>query len=246
MGPALEIRNLTLRFGGATALSALDLSVAPGTVLGLAGPNGSGKSSLLNVLTGHYAAEGSILLDGRPLDALSTPDRIRAGVARTFQTPRAYRRMTVRDNLHAACHALRPVLVSRAARRRVAQDMDARLERFGLAHRAGLMPDALTPAEMRRLELARADATGARLLLLDEPAAGATGDEAHALGRLLADHLLPGRTVILIEHRMDLLRALCDRIAVLRAGRLLTTGPWDSVMAQGDVRACLLGEAADA
>ena len=93
MGASLDIKGLTLRFGGVTALDALDLSVGSGTVLGVAGPNGSGKSSLINVLTGHYPANGTISLDGQPIEHLTTPERARLGIVRTFQTPRVYRRI---------------------------------------------------------------------------------------------------------------------------------------------------------
>jgi ABC-type branched-subunit amino acid transport system ATPase component len=246
MAAALEVTDLTLRFGGVTALDRLNLSLPPERVLGLAGPNGSGKSSLINALTGHYDIEGRIMLNGRRIDRLSPPERVRLGITRTFQSPRSYRRMTVLDNLHAARHAIRPFILGRAARRREQEKVRACLAAFGLDHLAGATPDALTPFELRLLELARVHAIDAQLVLLDEPAAGATEDEADRLSEILAERLFPGRTVILIEHRMSFLHTLCNEFLVLQAGRTLAHGTRDAVFSARDVRACLIGEPAHA
>lgn len=246
MGAALTIENLTLHFGGVIALDGLNLSLKPDAVLGLAGPNGSGKSSLINTLTGHTRGKGSIRLDGRRIDHLPPADRARLGITRTFQTPRVYQRMTVLENLKAARHALLPLLRARATRRREEDAMRAILDRYGLGDRADRLPVSLTPFELRLLEIARAEISGARLVLLDEPAAGATGEEAERLGDLILRHLLPSRTVILIEHRLDLLARLCSDILVLRAGRTLAQGAPGQVFADTEVRACLMGEPAHA
>ncbi len=245
MGAALDITDLTLRFGGLTALDGVTLALHPGETLGLAGQNGSGKSSIVNVLTGHYRAKGVIRLDGQDIARCGPPDRARLGMARTFQAPRFYRRMTLYENLRAANHATRPLFESRAARREAREAIMAALSLFGLEGHAMRLPAELTPVEQRLAELARAHLTDPRLLLLDEPAAGTTVEEALLLQDALARHILPGRTVILIEHDLDLMRALCPRIAVLEAGRLLADGPADAVLARPEVRADLTGEAAD-
>lgn len=246
MAAALEVSGLTLRFGGLTALESLDLSLARGAVLGLAGPNGSGKSSLVNVLTGHYRAEGRILLDGSEIGHLPPHARARLGILRSFQAPRLYRRLTIAENLRAGRHALRPLWQSRAERRREDADLRAALALFGLTARPDDLPDRLTPFDLRLLELARAHLAAPRLLLLDEPAAGATRAEVARLARVMADHLLPGRSAILIEHRLDLLEALCGRVMVLRAGRRLAEGPTGATLARPEVRELLTGEVADA
>ena len=246
MGAALDIRGLTLRFGGVIALDGLDLSSTSGTILGVAGPNGSGKSSLINVLSGHYPAKGDIFLDGRPIAHLATAERARLGIVRTFQTPRVYRRMSVIDNMRAAIHATRPMLRSRSARHREDDQLRNSLALFGLSQMQDALPDTLTPYELRLLELSRAHATGARILLLDEPTVGATEDEARQLGRVLADHLLPRRTVIIVEHRLELLRAVCTELMVLQAGRKIAKGVPSAVLAQPQIRTCLMGELADA
>lgn len=245
MGAALDIAGLTLRFGGVTALEALDLSVASGTVLGVAGQNGSGKSSLINVLTGHYLADGEIALGGLPIAHLGPAERSRMGIVRTFQAPRVYRRMTIIDNMRAAMHAKRPVFRRWSDRRREDDRLRDNLGIFGLSHRADALPDALTPYELRLLELARAHATGASVLLLDEPSVGATEDEAHRLSRVMAEHLMPGRTVILVEHRLDMLRALCAELLVLQAGRKIAFGSPSAVLERPEIRTSLMGELAD-
>ena len=246
MGAALRIEGLTLRFGGVTALDGLSLSLAPCTVLGLAGPNGSGKSSLINALTGHHPCDGTIYLGTRRIDRLSPADRARLGITRTFQSPRAYRRMSVLENLQAARHAQMPLFRLPASRRRDMAQLRETLSRFGLSARADALPDSLTPFELRLLELARAAISGARLLLLDEPAAGATEAEVAQISHLLAQYLIPERTVILIEHRLDLLAERCSEILVLQAGRVLAQGAPAQVFDQPSVRDCLMGEPAHA
>lgn len=246
MVAALEVVGLTLRFGGVTAIEGLHLSLSPGVCLGLAGPNGSGKSSLINILTGHYHAEGSIRFDDHAIDHLSVPDRVRLGITRTFQSPRAFRRMSVLDNVKAARHATAPLSWSRIMQRRETERARESLSALGILHLADAMPDDLSPYELRLLELARAKVADARLLLLDEPVAGATQAEAEKLRHILAEQVMPGRTVILIEHRLDILKSLCSQIAVLQTGRLLALGAPDHVFARSDVRRCLIGDRADA
>jgi branched-chain amino acid transport system ATP-binding protein len=246
MAARLKIEGLTLRFGGLTALDDLTLSCEPGEVLGLAGPNGSGKSSLINVITGHYRAEGRIRLNDLAIDALSAPDRVRRGITRSFQVPRLYQRMSIAQNLDAALHALRPLWPSPAARRRSRARLAEVLAIFGLTDKADLLPAQVSAFDLRLLELARAHLINPALLLLDEPAAGATAQECDRLMFLLSQHLLPGRTTLLIEHRLDVMRQLCPRMVVLQAGRTLADGPSGSVLSQAEVRRTLLGEVPDA
>lgn len=242
MAARLSIEALTLRFGGLTALDDLTLACASGEVIGLAGPNGSGKSSLINVITGHYKADGRISLNDTPLDALSPPARARLGITRSFQVPRVYQRMTLAQNLCAAQHALQPLWPSRAERRLAQKKLAAVLDLFGLTGQKDRLPADVTAFDLRLLELARAHLSDPALLLLDEPTAGATAQECDRLIQLLADHLLPGRTTLLIEHRLDLIRQLCSRMVVLQAGQTLADGSCESVLSSAAVRGALIGE----
>lgn len=246
MAARLRIEGLHLRFGGLTALEGLSLSMAPGEVTGLCGPNGSGKSSLINVITGHYQAEGRILLDDKSVAGLPPYVRVRHGIIRSFQVPRLYRRMTLADNLGAAQQALQPLWPSRTTRRLAQEQRGAVLDLFGLGDKANLLPAEVSAFDLRLLELARAHLSDPALLLLDEPAAGATSAECDRLIRLMADHLMPGRTTILVEHRLDLIRQLCPRMIVLQAGQSLADGPTDTVLSRSAVRSVLIGGMPDA
>lgn len=222
----LTIEHLSLRFGAIAALSSVDLAVSAGECLGLLGPNGAGKTTLLNVIGGLVRpATGMVQLDGRRLSSL-TPDQVaRAGVARTFQAPRPFPRMTVAENVRAG------------------RDLDAGpwLALVGLDGRCRDLAGALTPAEARRLELARALAGAPRVLLLDEPFGGLAADEAEAVAALLERAAIRDRIVILIEHRLRLLGRLCRRAAVLHLGEKIFDGPVGRLPLDPRVRDAYLG-----
>ncbi|PWJ13825.1 ABC transporter ATP-binding protein [Jannaschia seohaensis] len=246
MAAALEITGLTRRFGGLTALDGIDLTVEPGESLGLIGPNGSGKTSVFNLLTGHLAADaGSIRLSGREIAGLPSARIVRLGVARTFQNLRVLKRLTVYENLRAARHAAAPALESlwqsRAARRAERDAVMALLALFGLEDRAHDTSDSLTLMELRELEIARVMAADPALVLLDEPAAGMTAAETDRIGETIATHLLPGRSAIVIEHKIRFLTALCPRLAVLNAGRKIADGPSSAVLDDAAVRDSYFG-----
>lgn len=248
MAAAVEIAGLTLRFGGVSALRGLDLALTPGETVGLIGPNGSGKTSLFNVVTGHHAPDaGRIRLNHREISGMS-PNRIAGlGVARTFQNLRLLRRLSIRENLRAARHAAAPWLEtlwqSPAARRLERERLTELLDLFGLAEVAEEMPDSLTLVQMRQLEIARVLAAKPQLVLLDEPAAGMTPAETDGIAAAIAEHLLPGRSAIIIEHKLNLVTALCPRIAVLDAGRKIADGIAADVLSSSDVRRSYFGSA---
>lgn len=225
----LRVEGLTVRFGGVEALGDLALEVAPGETVGLIGPNGAGKTTLFDALTGVVRPDaGRIRIAGRDIDGLAPHAIAELGVARTFQGIRLFRRLSVRDNVRAG--------------RRV--DAEAWLGRVGLTHRRDALPDELAPAEQRRLELARALAVEPRLLLLDEPVGGLTPAETTAFENLLRAVALPGRATVLIEHRVDLVAALCRRIVVLDFGRKIADGAPADVLGDARVRAAYLGQPA--
>ena len=244
----LRVEGLSRAFGGVEALVALDLDVAEGEVLGLIGPNGSGKTTLFNVLTGVYPADaGRIKLRGRDVTNRRPPDIIRAGVARTFQNLRLYRRMTVFDNVWAAQHSLPEIglrgllFARRDGERRRRRDVEMLLEQTGLADRADTLAANLPLPDQRRLELARALARAPALLLLDEPAGGMTPAETADMAALIREVAAPGRTCIVIEHKMDMLSGFCQRMCVLNFGRKIAEGPCDEVLHNAEVLKAYLG-----
>lgn len=230
----LRTERLEVRFGGLEALSGVDLEIAPGESLGLIGPNGSGKTTLLDAVSGLVRpSAGTIELDGTRVTGWP-PDAIaRAGVGRCFQTPRLFDRLSVLANIDAGQLAL-----SRAARD--AGEPPALLDRCGLRHLRDRLAGALTLAERRRLELARALAARPRLLLLDEPCAGLAAPDTVAAVRLL-EHAARGRTLVLVEHRLAVVSRLCSRIVVLERGRVVADGTPDAVRADRAVVEAFLG-----
>jgi branched-chain amino acid transport system ATP-binding protein len=241
----LRLERLTRRFGGVEAVAALDLTVPAGARLGLIGPNGSGKTTVLNLLSGVIAPDaGRILLGGVPIEALP-PHRIaRLGVARTFQNLRLVPHMTVRENVSAAQHTLAGASALRRgspAERRLAERVVALLDALDLD---GDAPVAALPLpQQRRVELARALAREPRLLLLDEPAGGMTPAETVAMGALIARLVPPTATLILVEHKIDLVARLCPRIAVMDFGRKIAEASPDEVLRDRKVIEVYFGRA---
>jgi branched-chain amino acid transport system ATP-binding protein len=239
-----------VRFGGLTALDDVSLTAAPHQVTGIIGPNGAGKTTLLNVLCGFVRADsGSITFGGRDLPRLR-PHRLAAlGIARTLQGVGLFSGLSVLENVMvgATCHAragfwaaffgLPP---SDADERRLRQRAMQALERVGAADLAGRMPGSLAYGLRKRVALARALVASPRLLLLDEPAGGLSEAELPELGALVTD-LARDATVLLIEHRMDLVMSTCGHIVVLDFGKVIATGTPAEVQADPAVTAAYLG-----
>lgn len=225
----LHLEAVTVSFGGITALHALDLAVEAGEVVGIFGANGSGKSSLFNAISGVTPPQaGRIRLEGRDIAAAPIHVVARLGVARTFQTVRLFRHATVLANV---LPALGPDSRPRA---------EAALAGVGLIERQDDMADTLSYFEQRRLELARALAMSPRLLLLDEPTSGLNPAEAEAMAGLIHQLALPGRTVLLIEHRIDLIARLTPRAVLLDQGSKVADGPTTEVLQGETARAVYL------
>jgi len=238
--PLLVVRGVRKAFAGIRALDGVDLDVREGEILGMLGPNGSGKSTLINVVSGHYRADaGSILFDGRELVGLPAHRIAHAGVTRTYQIPRLFAHLPVRDN--AALTAMFGVqhLDPVAARSRA----NEWLAFTGLLERADALPGELNLHQAKFLELARALASRPRLVLLDEVLSGLTPaeiDEAVAMIRRIRDQ---GTTVVLVEHVMRVVTALSDRLVVLDQGRVIAEGAPAAVMAHAGVMRAYLGTA---
>ena len=246
----LELSKLSKHFGGVRAVDSLDLKIEPGQIFGLIGPNGSGKSTTVNLITGLLGVtHGSIKLAGEEITTLPTHVRLETGIARPFQNIRLFGQLTVWQILWVAENARaqreRSSFLSRwlggerGARARITRA----LEFSGLADKADELAANLAFGEQRRLELARALAAEPKLLLLDEPAAGMNPEEIGALDDRIRQIRDSGITVLLIEHHMELIMAIADRIAVLNFGQKIAEGTPAEVQAHPAVREAYLGAA---
>lgn len=245
-GPVLRVHGLGWGVGGATILQDVSFDVREGEFLAFIGPNGAGKSSLFNLISGlNRATHGTIELDGS--DITTTPAHLRArrGLGRTFQTSSLWPGMMVADHVRLAAQAAAGGSY-RLWRRAAAyhEQVDTVLGRTGLRDRAGLPAGALSHGGKRQLEIAVLLATAPRVLLLDEPMAGVSAEEVPALAELIRGlHRDEGRTVLMVEHHMDVLLGLADRVAVMHHGTLLAVDSPDAVMADPEVQQAYLGEA---
>ncbi|WP_370314164.1 ABC transporter ATP-binding protein [Sagittula sp.] len=246
--PVLETRGLCKAFGALTATDDVSLTLRPGEIHALIGPNGAGKSTLIAQVSGALAPDaGAVLLDGRDVTALDTPARARAGLARTFQISQLAMEDTVLQNALLGAlgqsgrpwRFLRPALADRALRDRA----EAALERAGLADFAATRTADLSHGQRRQLEIAVALTLAPRAFLMDEPMAGLGMEGSAALTRLL-DSLRAEAPILLVEHDMDAVFALADRISVLVYGRIIATGTVDEIRADAGVRDAYLGETA--
>jgi branched-chain amino acid transport system ATP-binding protein len=244
--PLLAVRGLQKRFGGIVATDDVSLEVAEGETLAVIGPNGAGKTTLIAQLSGDLRPDaGAIRLHGADITRLAASARSRLGLARSFQITSIFREFTALDNVALAvqAHAGHSFRFWRAARREAALREPALvvLAEVGLRTRADVQAGTLAHGEQRQLEIAMALATRPRVLLLDEPVAGMGVDESQRMVQLL--RTLRGRhTIVLVEHDMDVVFALADRVAVMVYGRVLAVGSTSDIRANSEVRRAYLGE----
>ncbi len=249
--PVLEVNNITLRFGGVTALDDVSFAIQPGEILGLIGPNGAGKTTCFNVVTGVYKpTAGTVRFQGQPLVGLKRHQITRLGIARTFQNIRLFKSMTALENVMVGADARHSTGVLSAVfrlprhRREEAEGEDLALEllRFmGLQSKCDELAANLSYGDQRRLEIARAMATQPSLLCLDEPAAGFNPAEKRTLMQLIRKVRDQGYTVLLIEHDMRLVMGVTDRIVVLEFGKKIADGNPEQIRNDPAVVAAYLG-----
>ncbi len=244
--PLLEVRGLTKSFGALLASDSVDLEVREGETLAVIGPNGAGKTTLIAQLAGNLRPDrGRVRFAGEDVTALSAPARSRRGFARSFQITTIYSDFTALENVMLAvqAHAGSSFRFWRPAREETALRAPARaiLEEVGLGERSEVLAANLAHGEQRALEIATALATRPRLMLLDEPVAGMGAEETRRMIAFLST--LKGRkTIILVEHDMDAVFSLADRISVLVYGRIIATGTPAEIRANPEVRRAYLGE----
>jgi branched-chain amino acid transport system ATP-binding protein len=246
----LELKALSRHFGGVRAVDGLDLTVSKGEIVGLIGPNGSGKSTTVNVIAGLFpATSGDIRFEGENLARLPTHKRLQLGIARTFQNIRLFGQLSVWQNLWVAQNApedrARRGFFARwlGGQSGVRAEIAQLLEFSGLAHKQDELAANLAFGEQRRLELARALAAKPKLLLLDEPAAGMNSEEIGQLRERILKLRAQGITILLIEHVMELVMGVTDRIAVLNFGQKIAEGTPAEIQANPVVRKAYLGGA---
>lgn len=249
----LEVKNLSISFGGLRAVDDFNLTIEKGQLYGLIGPNGAGKTTVFNLLTGVYKPTGgTFYLDGKNLTGHSPVEINKQGIARTFQNIRLFKKMSVLDNVKVGLHNQKPYSFLTGvlrlpryfkAEKAMTQEAMELLKVFGLEDEAGYLADNLPYGKQRQLEIARALATHPKLLLLDEPAAGMNPNETEALMetiRFVRDTF--DMTILLIEHDMRLVSGICDQITVLNFGTELAHGDTSQVLKDPQVIAAYLGE----
>jgi branched-chain amino acid transport system ATP-binding protein len=242
--PLLQARGLHKRFGGLAAIDAVDIAVTQGELHALIGPNGAGKSTLAALLAGALQADaGDILLAGRSVSAAATHQRVALGLARSFQITSIFPQLSALDNVTLAVQAsgARHLSLWRAREQALRERAEQCLLQVGLHAQAQRVAAHLAHGEQRKLELALALATGARVLLLDEPMAGLGAHEAQDMVALLA-RLKGELTMLLIEHDTDAVFRLADRITVLVNGKVIATDAPETIRADAQVRAAYLGD----
>jgi branched-chain amino acid transport system ATP-binding protein len=249
-GSVLEVRSVTVRFGGLTALDAVSLAVPPRHVMGVIGPNGAGKTTLLNVLCGFTRPnEGEVLLNGRRYHHLRPDQLAGLGIARTLQGVGLFDRLSAVENVMvgANCRAKAGFLSallglprSSGDERRLRQEALEALDRVGAAEVADTRPGELPYGMRKRVALARALAARPKLLLLDEPASGLSEGEMAELGKLIRD-LAAETSLVIVEHHMDLMMSVCDSLVVLDFGRVISRGSPSDIQADPAVAAAYLG-----
>ena len=240
----LHVDDVVVRFGGVTAVNHARFEIEAGTVTGLIGPNGAGKTTCFNVITGlQQPTSGRVVLDGHDVTRMPVHRRSRKGIGRTFQRLEAFGSLTVSDNVRVALDihdGFKGLL--RVVNGSADLEIAALLQRVGILGHADERADSVPTGVARLLELARALACDPRLLLLDEPSSGLDEAETKAFGVLLRELASEGRTILMVEHDMDLVMSVCDHIYVLDFGAIIAQGTPAEIRSDPVVRTAYLGD----
>ncbi|MFG6440025.1 ABC transporter ATP-binding protein [Roseateles sp. LKC17W] len=246
----LETKNLTIRFGGHVAVDGVSCAFQPGTLTAIVGPNGAGKTTYFNLISGQLpASSGEVWLDGENLTKLPAPVRTRRGLGRAFQLTQLFAHLTVLENVRLAVQARRglglKLLSVWLSHKALITEAEAILQRVRLAHRATDAAASLPHGDQRKLEVAMLIALDPKVYLFDEPTAGMSVDEVPVVLDLIRALKAEKRhTLLLVEHKMDVVRELADRIIVLHQGKLVADGDPATVIASPIVQEAYLGVAA--
>jgi branched-chain amino acid transport system ATP-binding protein len=245
--PFLAGEGVVVRFGGLTAVDGVSVVADRGETVGIIGPNGAGKTTLFGALCGSVPSEGAVRIEGRDVGGWAPHRRARAGLTRTFQQRELFGSLTVRDNLlfatEAAALGERPLRLARRGAYRRPDQVDAIIELLGLQGCAGTRAGSLPGGLARLVEIGRALCTDPALVLLDEPSSGLDNDEtAQLVERLRAAVAARGCGLLLVEHDMSVVNAVCERLYVLDFGRCIASGPTAEVLASAEVRDAYLGD----
>ncbi|MEF8757067.1 MAG: ABC transporter ATP-binding protein [Halobacteriales archaeon] len=247
--PVLRTHDLTKRFGEMAAVDHVDIAVEQGEFRSVIGPNGAGKTTLFNLITGALPiSEGTVEFRGEDITALSPHERVRRGLGRSFQITNVFDGLTVRENVRLAAQSLfgddisgrQAMFADKDGFEDVNRHTEQILERVGLADRAGEVAETLAYGDQRRLEIGIVLAYDPELVMLDEPTAGMSSEESRATIDLIED-VLAEKSLMLIEHDIDLVMSVSDRITVLTRGQELATGTPEEISTDEDVREAYLG-----
>ena len=249
MSPALETRELTIRFGGHVAVDSVTCAFRPGTLTAIVGPNGAGKTTYFNLISGQLpASSGEVSLFGENVTRLSAPQRTKRGVGRAFQLTNLFPRLTVLENVRLAVQARagmgKDLLSMWSSHVELLRKAEHFLERVALAEKRHATAASLPHGDQRKLEVAILLALEPEVFMFDEPTAGMSGDEVPVVLKLIENIKAGGdKTILLVEHKMDVVRSLADRIIVLHQGQLVADGDPAQVIASPIVQEAYLGVA---